>query len=1149
MPSILKGRVMSCLVLAVLNAAVCVSSVCAQEKAEDDWLEIWNKNGFIQLSNNVDELLDQFKNFWVVSNSEVLTDFFLDLNDSSSEIETLNFGYEFNSSTGKMFPVLALEDSSVNLQLNLYGINRDTQCTQGNLLQISGKTEFNKAVSLQLASVNKSGAMLNVGISGEAVFKSGLEVIQRSPKANTLVDLEEGSSLVLKGSSVLSFLNNSEGVGILFQGQTSNLVVTDSLTVNAAIVFSGAGKIVVKEGASVVLTGSLKDFSGEYVQLGGTFKTSGHFNKDDDGNITEWHFTNVDIETDSSNLFKISASNWSLSSLQARTLDERSTFHKITLTDDKVALDYLLSAQKIYEGSELVALGEVYVREGQLSEITLKNDFNVLENPNLILSHVTLNLQDETELKQDLKIGALKLDSEGELRIQEGKNIVLYSSKGEVTENISTLIVAEDASLLIHGQAIYSNVRSYYEPTWLSSNVRTEEGSDFILSGQVVVTAGTKIDNHGKMRIASNAAIRFIGEMTQGDKGSLEIEPNSTTQFHNSLKNEGNILASGTLLADEVHNSGQITVSGLAAVTALKVESEAREGNSASVQVQNGGILRVRDLEMVSSRLSVTSGKEDTSSWLMLDKLSMNGSLLTLKNHSVLLYGVSDTELNLQKESVEGLLKRFGLEDSPVLALNSSMKLDGTSTISLGNQVNRENGANLVFGDGSVLLFNPQIERPLFTSDGTASIALEKGSKLIVLDPFNLGYLTDSSVEIADNFIGSEIVSANSNVVIGLSEDELGWKFSRVEILEKNFLYPQLQKVLYNNFADFNVNSENIGARFFARVDNEKYMNTGLSHRLLAEGTQLAALTGAKTTAFLNAEEEVKRQVEQTAVVGLTQGEVKLYGGIIGSAVFSKHINSYLGADKFKAFSEGISVGAVYAASDSLKVALGAAGVRASSKASGSVMEAKNKQWNYAVNLSLRKDFADWYVGTQLGVYHTKNNISGMMPFSMAMDDLKLKDDSTFMSFGVLAGWQFKEWGQVSLRPTVWHFPSNTDTTKIGNKEAFNLKKASQTFVELPLKLDLKRQIYSRSGLDFSLHGGIEGSVRAGQIKDKSSLAICGITASEKITTDRFSRWSAGADLSIQARTKNFGAEAFIAAQTGDARVSVVGGVKGTWRF
>ena len=154
-----------------------------------------------------------------------------------------------------------------------------------------------------------------------------------------------------------------------------------------------------------------------------------------------------------------------------------------------------------------------------------------------------------------------------------------------------------------------------------------------------------------------------------------------------------------------------------------------------------------------------------------------------------------------------------------------------------------------------------------------------------MLDPFNLGYLTDSSVDIDQGFIGSEIVSANPNVLLGLKKDAKGWKFERIDIVEQNFLYPQIQNALYNDFEDFNVNSANIGAQFFARADNEKYMSSHLSHRLLAEGTQLSALTGAKTTAYLNANEALKGQMEGIQKKLLRSGETELYGGIIGSCL------------------------------------------------------------------------------------------------------------------------------------------------------------------------------------------------------------------------------------------------------------------------
>ena len=67
--------------------------------------------------------------------------------------------------------------------------------------------------------------------------------------------------------------------------------------------------------------------------------------------------------------------------------------------------------------------------------------------------------------------------------------------------------------------------------------------------------------------------------------------------------------------------------------------------------------------------------------------------------------------------------------------------------------------------------------------------------------------------------------------------------------------------------------------------------------------------------------------------------------------------SGYLGEDKFKAFSEGVRAGAVYAFTDSLKGAFGASAVRTSSKSSGTVIEAKNKQWNYALNFALQKEF------------------------------------------------------------------------------------------------------------------------------------------------------------------------------------------------
>ena len=154
--------------------------------------------------------------------------------------------------------------------------------------------------------------------------------------------------------------------------------------------------------------------------------------------------------------------------------------------------------------------------------------------------------------------------------------------------------------------------------------------------------------------------------------------------------------------------------------------------------------------------------KDGATSWAIIDKLSLNHAEISVEENSVLLYGVGSSGAELsKKESVEGLVKDFGLRDYAVLAVNSSLQLDSSSSIVVGMDTVRSNGANLVFGEGSALLFNPVAAEPVFTANGSASLALEQGSKLIVLDPFNLGYLTDSSVDVVQGFIGSEIVSAN----------------------------------------------------------------------------------------------------------------------------------------------------------------------------------------------------------------------------------------------------------------------------------------------------------------------------------------------------------------------------------------------------
>uniref|UniRef100_UPI00402AE4F5 hypothetical protein n=1 Tax=Turicimonas muris TaxID=1796652 RepID=UPI00402AE4F5 len=400
-----------------------------------------------------------------------------------------------------------------------------------------------------------------------------------------------------------------------------------------------------------------------------------------------------------------------------------------------VSLDYLLRAQEVYKDSVVIAAGEVTVREGQLSEVSFEQHFGVLDNPNLILSHVTLNLKDETHLQnKEIKIGALKLDTQGDVQL-ENSNVVLYSAKGDVTENISKLTVENGSSLLIHGQANYSHTRNYYEPTLLNSQVLTKEGGVFTLSGQVAVKAGSDVENQGKMRIASNASVRFMDDVSQSGTGSLKIENNSTAQFYKNLNNAGTVSLDGTLLGSSVNSSGQIKIRGLMAVSSLNLAGSSRDLSGTVLEVQDGGMLKVQELTTKDSSFSLKGAKDGATSWAIIDKLSLNHAEISVEENSVLLYGVGSSGLSFQKESVEGLVKDFGLRDYAVLAVNSSLQLDSSSSIVVGMDTVRSNGANLVFGEGSALLFNPVAAEPVFTANGSASLALEQGSKLIVLDP------------------------------------------------------------------------------------------------------------------------------------------------------------------------------------------------------------------------------------------------------------------------------------------------------------------------------------------------------------------------------------------------------------------------------
>lgn len=1159
MPLNLKGRAKSCLAIAIFNATIGIGSLYAQE-ADRPWYAIWEENGF-QYSEDEEELIGFFKDGEkFVSNNYTLNDFVEAV--GLEGVSKINFGYEIGSSNG-VVPVLSLEKKEFNPALSLTVRNRTDSTIESSIISLKGEVSFTNKVFVELISKYSEKPVITTASDSAINFLSSLTMTQSGYAGCDFLNISSGSSVTT--SAVSSFIDNTEiggSSGVVLTATSSKFNVNDSLIIKADNVFKGSGEVVVnfKQGETdksspqkyVVVDGSFKDFTGNYSQKGGILYLQGELNTDLEGKIKNWTFEDVDIFTSTSNLYKIAEKDWDGTQIQEeKFVTSSGSFNSISLTDAYVSLDYLLEAQKLYNTSPVIVLGEVYVKDTVISEVSF-NELELLnKNTDLILTHVSLNLGSSGVVQdKKVKIGGLSLDQTGSVELKNS-DFTLYGNIGNVTNNISEVSLTGNSKLLVHGQDSYEKLYVAGERTVIDSSLNIGEDSELILSGRVAMTGDKRINNSGNVSIASKSRINLLGSLIQTSTGTTTFKQTSQTFVEGNIDNlGGSLIVDGELKANDVDNHGGfIDIKGNFTAAALKITLDGTAKKAGQVLVSEGAQFHTENLQLIAGLVDVKGQHSGERTWATIEDLNLSGGTLQVQGNSALIVGKGVGNIQFDKKNITSIAEEHNVKDKTILAVNSSLLLNKDSSIVIGTQSLKQPSANAVLGQDSVLIFNPENDKPVFVSEEKTSLQLDKDSKILVLDPFNPGYLTNKNVELSGQYEESEILSANRNVELTLVQKEDGWAFEKVSISEKNFIYPVIQNFLYNEYQNFTVNSENIGAQFFAKADNELYMSAELSNQLIAEVTQLAVLTGGKLTALNGAGISLKALNNELEESNLRQGEVKLYGGISGGASFSKHLNSYLNNVKFKAYNEEVIIGASYGISDSTGLSMNLVANRSTAKSSHAVTQGKNKQWNLGFNVGLRKDIGEFYVGSGFGFFHSSNKMSAMMPSSMMMEDVKSDPNFNFLRFSIEGGVNLNDYGQISFSPTIWHFPSSNQQIKIGNSNAFEMKNKSQTFVDLPLKVSAKTALGSVRGLDIDLNGDIDASIRAGQLKGKGDLKIAGLSPVERISLDRFNRWKAGASLAVKAQNKNFEMSAFISGNTGDVRFTGVGGIKASWKF
>lgn len=1038
---------------------------------------------------------------------------------------------------------------------------------------IGGPSRVTFSEAAVFSALNKSDQgvpVVFVDEGSEVIFKESLDLVDYSTVKQDSFHLLKNSELRMEAKSQVATsatafsLGKSARVwstnaleieaGTAFKLEDQSLLhVRGALKVKAESIFAGTGSIEVEE-AAVVLEGGLCDFNGKYSQKNGSFVlTSDHRLTD-----AHWRFDGVSITTQSSNIFEVSAADYVSGQALQGTITQTGIpgsaqgkpFTEIVLTDETVSLEYLNRATKYYEGANVICGGDIYIDETLINYVTLGNHYGLLDNPNVGLASVRLHLLDETVLSdKDIKIGSLTNNS-GKLSLSQS-NIVLYAGAGQgFSGGLKFIGLTNKSSLTLYGLQSTQKQPSF---GILEAAVFVEEGSELNFVGKNQVFENALIINTGKTKFSAFSVTESISDFYQVE-GETVIESEAKFETNKSFEIYGGSLSVvGSLDARRLSiQNAQAEVGGRIRAEQLTLGSVSRDASSV-LRINGGAEVAVAQANLQNALIVISGAPESgATSSLLIKDWEGSGNQIAVEAGGLLILGddLSGDGLGYSRSESLEILTQFESTNKAVLVVNETQRLCGDNQITVGSVQARKDEASFSFGADSALLLRGRSEAPAFTADPGNTLAFREGSAILVVDPFGTNQLTDSTIEDFDGRELVELVSLNKNVQLSFTNVEgHGWFIQREQIYEQDFLYPELQGWLYEHPEGFTVDSENVAQKFFARADNDAFMNSGQSHALMAESTQLASLLGTRTNFYLFSQNALRlKEKELFNRFSFPNEGPRVYGSLGGRFFVSHDLNGYLGEASYRAAAQDIRFGVAALSSGwAWSVELGAGIV--SSKSLHTVIDAKANHYLFDLSAAGAKQWGKFKMQANVGLGYAFNRLRADLPRSMEMGRLKGRVHDKYVTAGVGASYDITSNIAVRFSPQVWMFPKVSEHTKIESRRAFELKTKNQTFVEFPLSVKGDWTLGSVKDARIELGSELGGAVKAGKLDKKGTLHAFGTGAKELITQREFRRWSGFGALELRVKKSRLEGVLSASASTGDGKIQSTLSAKVNWKF